>query len=260
MELVSNSMSSNILFYKTAQGEARIEVIFNGDTFWMSQKRMADLFGVDVRTVNYHLKQIFDSGELSEGATIRKIGIVQSEGERDVERTPLFYNLDVIIAVGYRVNSYQATQFRIWATSVLREFLVKGLPSLGRTRQPHYQLGFSGDIYDEWSAFELLPHFTATASNVGYGYWGHDLGGHMQKTDHDTDPELYTRWLQFGVFTPIFKTHSTESKYLERKFWEYPTHYEYLKAAVELRYALTPYIYTMSREAYDTGVSICRPL
>lgn len=80
-ELVRNSVDSNILFYKTTQGEARIEVIFNRDTFWMSQKRMADLFGVDVRTVNYHLKQIFDSGELSEVATIRKIGIVQSEGD-----------------------------------------------------------------------------------------------------------------------------------------------------------------------------------
>lgn len=80
-ELIRNSVDSNILFYKTAQGETRIEVIFNGDTFWMSQKRMADLFGVDVRTVNYHLKQIFDSGELSEAATIRKIGIVQSEGD-----------------------------------------------------------------------------------------------------------------------------------------------------------------------------------
>lgn len=80
-ELIRNSVDSNILFYKTTQGETRIEVIFNGDTFWMSQKRMADLFGVDVRTVNYHLKQIFDSGELSEEATIRKIGIVQSEGD-----------------------------------------------------------------------------------------------------------------------------------------------------------------------------------
>lgn len=81
-ELIRNSVDSNILFYKTAQGETRIEVILNGDTFWMSQKRMADLFGVDVRTVNYHLKQIFDSDELSEAATIRKIGIVQSEGDR----------------------------------------------------------------------------------------------------------------------------------------------------------------------------------
>ena len=125
-ELMQNSLSSNILLYKTAQGEARIEVIFNSETFWMSQKRMADLFGVDVRTVNYHLGQIYETGELTKEATIRKIGIVQSEGERDVERTPLFYNLDAIIAVGYRVNSYQATQFRIWATSVLKEMIIKG--------------------------------------------------------------------------------------------------------------------------------------
>lgn len=125
-ELINNSLSSNILLYKTKQGEIRVEVIFNSETFWMSQKRMADLFGVDVRTINYHLGQIYESGELTKETTIRKIGIVQSEGERDVERTPMFYNLDAIIAVGYRVNSYQATQFRIWATSVLKEMIVKG--------------------------------------------------------------------------------------------------------------------------------------
>lgn len=125
-DLIRNSLESNILLYKTAQGESRVEVIFNNETFWMSQKRMADLFGVDVRTISYHLGQIYESGELKKEATIRKIGIVQSEGERDVERTPLFYNLDAIIAVGYRVNSYQATQFRIWATSVLKEFIIKG--------------------------------------------------------------------------------------------------------------------------------------
>ena len=125
-ELINNSLASNILLYKTKQGETRIEVIFNSETFWMSQKRMADLFGEDVRTINYHLGQIYESGERTKEATIRKIGIVQSEGERDVERTPMFYNLDAIIAVGYRVNSYQATQFRIWATSVLKEMIVKG--------------------------------------------------------------------------------------------------------------------------------------
>lgn len=125
-ELMQNSLSSNILLYKTAQGDTKFEVIFNSETFWMSQKRMAELFGVDVRTVSYHLGQIYESGELTKEATIRKIWIVQNEGERDVERSPLFYNLDAIIAVGYRVNSYQATQFRIWATSVLKEFLVKG--------------------------------------------------------------------------------------------------------------------------------------
>lgn len=101
--ILDNSHSSNILFYKTPQGETRIEVIFNSETFWMTQKRMATLFGVDVATINYHLTQIFEAGELDKRATIRKIPIVQKEGERDVERNALFYNLDAIIAVGYSV-------------------------------------------------------------------------------------------------------------------------------------------------------------
>ena len=125
-ELMVNSLSSNILLYKTKQGEARVEVVFNNETFWMSQKRMAVLYGVEVPTINYHLSQIYESGELTEQATIRKIPIVQTEGNREVNRPQMLYNLDAIIAVGYRVNSYQATQFRIWATSVLKEMIVKG--------------------------------------------------------------------------------------------------------------------------------------
>ncbi len=84
-ELMQNALSSNILLYKTAQGETKIEVIFNSDTFWMSQKRMAELFGVDVRTISYHLGQIYETGELQKESTIRKIGIVQTEGERNVD-------------------------------------------------------------------------------------------------------------------------------------------------------------------------------
>lgn len=100
---------SDIIFYSSPEGNIHVEVIFNDETFWLSQKRMAELFGVEVHTVNYHLKEIFKSGELPEDATIRKIRIVQEEGIRDVGRDVDFYNLDAIIAVGYRVNSYQAT-------------------------------------------------------------------------------------------------------------------------------------------------------
>ena len=140
-----------------------------------------------------------------------------------------------------------------------RPFIYHRWGGLGSHR---YQLGFSGDTYDEWSVLQFLPWFTSTASNVGYGYWGHDIGGHMQKRDHQrlTDPEMYTRWLQFGVFTPIFKTHSTQSANLERKIWVYPDHYPYMLEAIRLRYTLSPYIYTFARESYDTGVSLCRPL
>ena len=121
--LIESQVSSRILLYKTNQGETRIEVVFNSETFWLSQKRMADLYGVDVRTVSYHLSQIYESGELKEEATIRKIGITAADGKN---YDTMLYNLDAIIAVGYRVNSYQATQFRIWATAVLKEMIIKG--------------------------------------------------------------------------------------------------------------------------------------
>lgn len=123
-----------------------------------------------------------------------------------------------------------------------------------------YQIGFSGDTYDTWQVLGYLPYFTTTASNVGYGYWGHDIGGHMQQYEHFTDPELYMRWLQYGVFTPIYKTHSTKSNFLERRIWVFPEYFDYMKAAIRLRYSLSPYIYTAARQAYDTGICICRPM
>ena len=119
-------MENNIILYSTPDGHVNVQVQFEDGTFWLTQKRMADLFGVEVNTINYHLKEIFKSQELEEGATIRKIRIVQQEGSREVSRELDFYHLDAIIAVGYRVNSYQATQFRIWATNTLREYITKG--------------------------------------------------------------------------------------------------------------------------------------
>jgi hypothetical protein len=104
----------------------RIEVLYESETFWLSQKRIAELFGVDLRTVSYHLGEIFSSGELIPEPTLRKIWRVQTEGNRQVRREIEHYSLDAIISVGYRVNSSQATQFRIWATQTLREFTIKG--------------------------------------------------------------------------------------------------------------------------------------
>ncbi len=117
---------NDIIFYSTPTGNVKIEVIFNEETFWLIQKRMAELFGVESHTITYHLKEIYKTGELEENPTARKIRVVQKEGIRDVSREVDFYNLDAIIAVGYRVNSHQATQFRIWATRTLREFIIKG--------------------------------------------------------------------------------------------------------------------------------------
>ena len=120
-----------------------------------------------------------------------------------------------------------------------------------------YQIGFSGDTYATWPTLAYQPYFTATASNVGYGYWGHDLGGHQQSGADD--PELYLRWMQYGVFTPIFRTHATNASNIERRIWKFPN-FTQLRETVILRYALFPYIYTYARQAYDTGISICRPL
>lgn len=119
-------LAFEILLYSTPEGNASIEVFFEGETFWLSQKKMAELFNVEINTVNYHLKEIFRSGELNQKSTIRKFRIVQVEGNREVARDVEFYNLDGIIAVGYRVNSKEATAFRIWATNTLREFIIKG--------------------------------------------------------------------------------------------------------------------------------------
>ena len=118
--------TSDIIFYTSPQGAVKVEVIFNDETFWLTQKRMSELFGVDVRTVNEHLQNIYNTDELVKEATIRKIRTVQKEGNREVNRELVFYNLDAIIAVGYRVNSHQATQFRIWATKTLKDFIIKG--------------------------------------------------------------------------------------------------------------------------------------
>lgn len=122
-----------------------------------------------------------------------------------------------------------------------------------------YQIGFSGDSYINFPTLAFEPYFTATASNVGYGYWGHDLGGHMLNYYEANDPELLLRWMQFGVFTPIFRTHATKDPRIERRIWTY-SNFPQLNETVKLRYAIFPYLYTMARKAYDTGVSLCRPM
>jgi hypothetical protein len=119
-------MQKPILLYQTADTNINVEVTYIDENFWLTQKAIAELFTVDVRTVNEHLQNIFNSEELEKIATNRKIRIVQKEGNRQVSREIDFYNLDAIIAVGYRVNSKQATQFRIWATKTLKEFIIKG--------------------------------------------------------------------------------------------------------------------------------------
>lgn len=121
-DVVARSMEASILMYKGRRGNVQVQVIFDTNTFWLSQQRMADLFGVTVPTINYHLNQIEESGEIHLSDAIRKIKKTSDKWSGEV----MMYNLDVVIAVGYRVNSYEATQFRIWATQILKEYLIKG--------------------------------------------------------------------------------------------------------------------------------------
>lgn len=121
-----------------------------------------------------------------------------------------------------------------------------------------YQIGFSGDTISVWDSLAFQPWFTATAANVGYAYWSHDIGGHMPGA---VDPELYTRWVQFGAFSPILRTHTTKNPDSERRIWAYPEPYSsILRNTFQLRYAMEPYLYTEARRTYDTGVAFFRPL
>lgn len=112
-----------IIFYTTPEGVTKVEVVYQGATFWLSQRSMAELYGVERSVITKHIGNIFKSNELDENSVCAKIAHTAADGKT---YTSQFYNLDVIIAVGYRVNSLRATQFRIWATQTLREFIVKG--------------------------------------------------------------------------------------------------------------------------------------
>ncbi len=121
-----------------------------------------------------------------------------------------------------------------------------------------YVIGFSGDTYSTWESLSYQPEFTAKSANVLYGYWSHDLGGHMPG---DIEPELYLRWLQYGMYSPIMRTHTTKNASAERRIWAYPEPYSSLMSQViRDRYTLVPYIYSENRRAYETGVSLCYPL
>lgn len=150
-------------------------------------------------------------------------------------------------------------------TSTRRPLLYHRWGGLGNHR---YQIGFSGDSYISWRSLDFQPYFNSTASNVLYGFWSHDIGGHMRtwradrKSNGQTlDPELYVRWMQFGALSPILRTHSTKSPDINKEPWNFSdTVLDILRHTILRRYALVPYIYTMARQTHDRGLSLCRPL
>ena len=138
---------SNILLYETEDGKINVDVILKDETIWLSQKSMSELFDVNVPAINKHLNNIYEEKELDKNSTISKMEIVRKEGNRNVNRELEFYNLDAIIAVGYRVNSKKATKFRIWATKILKDYMIKGFV----IDAPKMKNGpkFGKDYYDE---------------------------------------------------------------------------------------------------------------
>lgn len=122
----SEPQFSDIIFYSSPEGNIHVEVVFGDETFWLTINKMAELFGTSKQNISYHLQNIYKEKELDTEATVKEILTVQDEGGRKISRKLEYYNLDAIIAVGYRVNSHEATKFRIWATKTLKEFIVKG--------------------------------------------------------------------------------------------------------------------------------------
>lgn len=140
--------TKNFVLYTTSNGEVKLEVFIQDETLWLTQKAIATLLGVEVPAISKHLNNIYDSGELVKDATISILETVQMEGSRQVKRKVEYYNLDVIISVGYRVNSSKATQFRIWATQVLKEYIIKGF-AMNDARLKHGDKAFGKDYFRE---------------------------------------------------------------------------------------------------------------
>lgn len=143
-----NEGKDKFLLYTTPSGEIRIDVYMDGDTVWLTQKAMSELFGVVKSTISEHLSNIFETDELEKDSTVRNFRTVQDEGGRSVTRNLEYYNLDAIISVGYRVNSSKATQFRIWATNTLKEYIIKGFV-LDDTRLKQGRSLFGKDYFKE---------------------------------------------------------------------------------------------------------------
>lgn len=140
--------TNNFLLYTNEDGEVKVDVLLKDETIWLTINQMAELFGVDKSGISRHIKNVYETGELDEKATVAKIATVQKEGERDVNRKLEFYNLDMIISVGYRVNSIRGTRFRMWATRQLTELIRKGFV-LDNEKLKNPDNPFGKDYFDE---------------------------------------------------------------------------------------------------------------
>ncbi|MHB8579161.1 MAG: virulence RhuM family protein [Ignavibacteriaceae bacterium] len=147
-KIVTNNSFTEFLLYTTPNGNVKLEIFLHNENIWLTQARIAELFGVDRSVVTKHLQNIFKEGELNKKSTSAKLAQVQNEGQRQVMRDVEFYNLDAILSVGYRVNSAQATHFRIWATERLKEYIIKGYTMNDEKLKDPYNI-FGKDYFEE---------------------------------------------------------------------------------------------------------------
>ena len=179
-----NQPGGEILLYQTEDGQTRLEPRMAGETVWLTQKQMAELFQKDVRTISEHIRNVYEEGELIPEPTLRNFRIVQSEGKRHVERDVAHYNLDVTISVGYRVKSHRGVQFRIWATQRLREYIIKGF-ALDDDR---LKRGGGGNYFDE-----LLARIRDIRSSEKM-FWRKVLDIYATSIDYDPAEEASQRF------------------------------------------------------------------
>jgi len=207
------SDKNQFLIYTAPDGAVKVEVVMKDEMVWLTQKALAELFGVKVPAINKHLKNIFDSGELTREATVSKMEIVHAEGGREVSREMEFYNLDAIIAVGYRVNSHQATQFCIWATKTLHEFIIKGFvmddERLKRGKQTFGQAFFASEqnmlhltITGQTEAELIYTTADATKIYIGQMTWKQAPGGILMEMADWVTKELRSFCLPFSL--PVY--------------------------------------------------------
>jgi prophage maintenance system killer protein len=208
--LVDN-LENKIEIYKSPDGQTEVQVQLIQDTIWLSQRQMADLFDKDVRTINEHIQTVFNTGELDEKATIRKFRIVQTEGARNIARNIDHFSLDMIISVGYRVNSIRGTQFRQWATQRLKDYLIEGL-AINETRLAQK----NKEIQVLHDGIKILSRVIEEKANAKEFEWLHQFSLGLKLLD-DYDHEALDR----------IGKHTTKAKY--------PTLKEYMELVKQMK-------------------------
>lgn len=222
-------MKNEIILYQSGELAEHIEVRLNEDTVWLNRHQLATLFGRDVKTIGKHINNVFSEGELNKDATVANFATVQMEGERKIERQIEYYNLDVIISVGYRVKSKQGTQFRIWATNVLRDYLLKGYAMNQRmdriennyenlskeVRQISLQLKtqelptqgifFDGQIFDAYAFFSGIIKKAKTEIILIDNYIDENTLTHLSKKSKTVNVILYTKTISKQLILDLKK-------------------------------------------------------